>query len=334
MKTIRLDGNDQAHCEQAGAMLKAGKLVAVPTETVYGLAADAMNPAAVERIFEAKGRPSNHPLIVHIGDIGQLDTLAREIPPIVPVLTEHFWPGPLTLLLNKKANVPDTVTGGLDTVGIRMPDHPVTLALLRHHNLMVAAPSANPYKRLSPTSAEQVASGLDGKIDGILDGGACHVGLESTIVDLTEFNQSGDIVIRRTGHITAEEISEVLQLPVQAWQPHDKAVPGNVSAHYQPSCKLLVKTTDQLKNDLQKDSGVSIGVMSYSDALNTVLAGYPQYINVTMHADKTAYARMLYAALYQLDKRGVDEIWLEAPPVNNEWLDVNDRLARAKSKVE
>ena len=329
MKTLLLDGASEIQIDNAAEMLKSGKLVAIPTETVYGLAADASNPDAVAAIFKAKGRPANHPLIVHIGDIEQLDRLAIQIPPVVQSLASHFWPGPLTLLLNKHPDVSDTVTGGLATIGVRMPDHQIVASMLAEHNLMVAAPSANPYKRLSPTSAEQVLSGLDGRIDAVLDGGPCEVGLESTILDLTEFNETGDLVIRRTGHITAEQISDAIGMAVQSWQPHDKAVPGNVSAHYQPSTTLRVLSADEISDKVALGLSAETGIISFSDALSNQLSSMVNVKNIKLPDDKPGYARMLYASLYQLDKSNASEIWLERPPGSDEWQDVNDRLSRA-----
>ncbi|WP_051275454.1 L-threonylcarbamoyladenylate synthase [Aestuariibacter salexigens] len=333
MNTILLDGADDRQLKKAAELLHNGKLVAIPTETVYGLAADAFNDDAVAAIFAAKGRPADHPLIVHIGRIEQLNQLARDIPPPAVELAKYFWPGPLTLLLNKSQHVPDVVTGGLATVGVRMPKHDVTQALLAENDLMVAAPSANPYKRLSPTSAEQVLHGLNGKIDAVLDGGMCHIGLESTIVDLTAFNETGDISIRRSGHITAEQISQVIGLPVNAWQPHELKVAGNVSAHYQPGPPLYLKSTNEIATKLRTLHDNIPGVVSYSDELSPILKALPPTRWIALPKDKAGFARALYAALYQLDRQCVPEIWLETPPDTLQWQDVNDRLSRAATEA-
>ena len=332
MKTQLLDGSKTQHINQAASILKAGNLVAIPTETVYGLAANALDAKAVAKIFEAKGRPADHPLIVHIGRIKQIRKLAKDIPAITLSLAKQFWPGPLTILLNKRDEVPSEVTGGLPTIGIRIPDHPATLKLLSQHDLMVAAPSANPYKRLSPTKAEHVLNALEGKIDAILDGGNCHVGLESTIVDLTQYNLTGKVYVRRSGHISHQLLSEVIEQPVQPWQPHNVSVPGNVSAHYQPTSKLLIKGPEQITSIMSAKSDSATGIICYSPCLHRNLVQAKHQHIIKLPEDKQGFARSLYSALFQMDEYNLSEIWLERPPINESWLDVNDRLSRAVSK--
>lgn len=308
--------------DAAAKLLQAGELVAVPTETVYGLAADASNPHAVAKIFIAKGRPSNHPLIVHIGDLAQLNSWARDIPPQALLLAKAFWPGPLTLLLAKADHVSPVVTGGKDSIGIRMPAHPVLLALLQRTGLAVAAPSANPYKKLSPTSALQVMAGLDGRIAAVLDGGDCSVGLESTIVDLT----SAQPQVLRAGPISVAELETVLGVPVSAPKSHNVAVPGNVKAHYQPGKPLKIFNKAELQNALQQSTDAVICLYQSAEFTDLALPHSRQ-----LPQDKAGYARLLYRSLFEADAMPGSQIYLEQPPQTPEWDDVNDRLRRACS---
>jgi len=325
LATRRLDAARDADIAEAVRLLHAGRLVAVPTETVYGLAADATNPEAVRGIFAAKGRPSNHPLIVHLGDPAWLDTWAREVPETARRLAAAFWPGPLTLLLHKAAAVPSDVTGGRDTIGLRMPDHPVLLGVLRALGHGVAAPSANPYKRLSPTTADQVLAGLEGRIDAVLDGGPCAVGLESTIVDLTD-----DVPrILRAGPITHRQLEDVLGVTVEFPESHDAAVPGNVAVHYQPRTPLHVLETETLRARLAAlPADTRIALLAHTRGL----PAHATALHIEMPHDKAGYARRLYDALHTADAAEVDAIWLERPPGDDDWRDVHDRLARAASR--
>ena len=320
LDTQLLSAQNNDDLDRALQILRRGGLVAVPTETVYGLAANAMNPHAVRSIFAAKGRPSNHPLIVHIASSDQLKQWAVNIPPVAYVLAEHFWPGPLTILLEKASNVPSEVTAGKDSIGLRVPAHPALLRLLQHGQIGVAAPSANPYKRLSPTSAAQVFAQMHGKIDAVLDGGACEVGLESTIVDL-----SGDeLRVLRQGPITAKQIAEVTGRRVVIPEHHTAAVPGNVAEHYQPHTPLFIGTREQMLAQLQQEQE-PIACVFYADT-----AGLPESALITkLPKDKEAYAHGLYATLYKLDCLQASAIWLEQPPLLENWGDVNDRLRRA-----
>ncbi len=320
MKTLRLTSESSSELSQAARILQAGGLVAVPTETVYGLAADAADEKAVSAIFTAKGRPSDHPLIVHVSGVDQLAQWATDIPAEAYLLAEAFWPGPLTLLLKKHPQVSSVVTGGLDTIGLRNPAHPVLLGLLKKAQLGVAAPSANPYKKLSPTTADQVYASLSGKVDAVLDGGPCAVGIESTIVDLS----TGNATVLRPGPITAAQMTEVLGQSVTTPTEHTVAVPGNVEAHYQPGKPLCLMTTEQLKEQItDRDSEVACVYYSQSlaDSMNTQ--------DIKMPKDKASYAQALYDTLYQLDQSEGKEIWLELPPVGEAWSDVHDRLKRA-----
>ena len=318
--------------QQAAELLAAGKLVAMPTETVYGLAADARNPAAVAKIFAAKGRPADHPLIVHIGDIAQLEQWAREIPPAARVLAEKYWPGPLTLILKRQPDVPDAVTGGQDTVGLRMPNHPVALGLLKAFALIgsgaVAAPSANKFGRISPTKASHVKNdlgvGANSAVAMILDGGESAVGIESTIVDLSR----GAPVVLRPGAITAEEIEAALgaHAATPAATPAPR-VSGALAAHYAPRTPLqLIAGTDLLTQvDACLSKGQTIAVLAFS----VPPLRHPAVLWFAAAANAPHYAHDLYANLRLLDAAGVDRILVETPPDQSEWRAVADRLGRA-----
>ncbi len=322
MKTQVLQATRSQDIARAIALLQQGRLVAVPTETVYGLAANARDGRAVARIFEAKGRPSDHPLIVHIGRLDALPLWAIDIPPLAYRLAEAFWPGPLTLLLKKAPDVPEVVTAGKSSIGIRMPAHPVLLSLLRESGLGLAAPSANLYKRLSPTSAEQVLGSLGGRIDAVLDGGDCEVGLESTILDMT-----GDVLqVLRSGPITASALARAAGEEVLTPAHHNVAVPGNVAVHYQPRTPLFIADRAEVLTNYALNPETTACVL-YGH-----VAGMPVSPAVIyLPEEKAAYARLLYRTLHQLDALGADAIWLERPPIGETWNDVNDRLSRAAS---
>ncbi|MGO1297625.1 MAG: L-threonylcarbamoyladenylate synthase [Vibrio sp.] len=319
MKTLQLSAQAQ-DLEIAAHLLQQGKLVALPTETVYGLAADATQPEAVSRIFAAKGRPANHPLIVHIGSVEQLSDWAKDIPPQALDLAKACWPGPVTLLLSKADHVSPVVTGGLNTIAIRIPAHPVMLAFLKQHRLAVAAPSANPYKQLSPTNAKQVCAGLEGKIDAVVDGGDCLFGLESTIIDMTSSQPN----VLRAGPVTAQELGEILGTEVHYPQHHDVSVPGNVGSHYQP------KTVLRLITNLPQALAMRDTQAQYVILHHCVLDILPQGIQaLAMPNEAVAYGQCLYRILAEADALNPDEIWLECPPQGEVWNAVNDRLSRA-----
>lgn len=308
---------------QAAAFLRAGELVAVPTETVYGLAADARDPKAVAKIFTAKGRPANHPLIVHIASQEQLKDWAADVPAAAYQLADAFWPGPLTFILPKLDCVSEVVTGGHPNVGLRCPSHPLLLALLNELNSGLAAPSANPYKKISPTTAEQVLYGLSGKIAAVMDGGPCEVGLESTILDLT----SAVPRILRAGPITKADIEKVLGVSVEMPKQHNEAVSGNVKAHYQPNKPLFGFSSEQLKEKL-REAHNNIAVLYFSPELNEMMANTGA-VSLKLAEDKAGYAKGLYHGLFTLDQADVDTIWLELPPDSEQWADVHDRISRA-----
>ncbi|MDR0780409.1 MAG: threonylcarbamoyl-AMP synthase [Pseudomonadales bacterium] len=329
MNTLLLDAANAAGCRQALALLRAGELVAVPTETVYGLAADARQAAAVAKIFAAKERPVSHPLIVHIAGSDALAAWADPVPEAARRLGAAFWPGPLTLLLHKAPQVNSTVTGGRDSIGLRVPDHPVLLALLRELGSGLAAPSANLHKQLSPTSAPQVLASLGGRIAAVLDGGSCRVGLESTIVDLTQEAPR----ILRSGPITRTQLEAALGAPILLPATHEVAVSGNMQVHYQPRAPLYVMTRTALAQYLTTHTTERLALLYYGAAPKE-LAQVKVLACLDMPTDKAGYARALYRNLYELDVLQPEAILLEQPPYTEEWLDVQDRLRKAATRLE
>lgn len=317
---------DRAAIDCAADLLKQGRLVAFPTETVYGLGADASNPEAVQRIFAAKGRPSDHPLIVHIADATAMADWAAVIPDAARQLATHFWPGPLALVLNKKPWVPLAVTGGQDTVALRVPNHPVALQLLRAFGGGVAAPSANRFCRISPTQAVHVEDELGDTVDMILDGGACQVGVESTIVDLSGAQPR----LLRPGQISRTAIEAVLQagllMPQAAGQPALRA-PGMMAVHYAPVTTALLCAAGQVQGQIQNltADGKKIGILAYhADAAENAQI---RVIRMPEQADE--YAQALYASLRELDQLQLDSILVEQPPDTEAWRAINDRLGKA-----
>ncbi|CAB1368273.1 L-threonylcarbamoyladenylate synthase [Denitratisoma oestradiolicum] len=317
---------------RAVELLRAGELVAIPTETVYGLGADAANPVAVARIFAAKGRPADHPLIVHIPAASHLDQWAKNIPQAAHTLAATFWPGPLTLILQRQPTVPDAVTGGQNTVGLRVPGHPLALALLAAFAAAggsggIAAPSANRFGRISPTTADHVREELGDQVALILDGGPCEVGIESTIVDLSR----GAPVILRPGAITAEQIAAALHGTPAIGQATASTprVPGALEAHYAPETGLRLVTAAELPATVEAllAQDLRLAVL----ALNAAPAGLPPLAWIAAGSNARDYAHQLYAALRELDHVGADLILVEAPPQTMEWQAVHDRLGRAAS---
>jgi L-threonylcarbamoyladenylate synthase len=310
---------------RAAALLRAGELVAFPTETVYGLGADATNPAAVANIFTAKGRPADHPLIVHLPSVSHLGRWARDVPAAAYALAAAFWPGPLTLILKRQpGGVPDTVTGGQDTVGLRVPNHPLALALLREFDGGIAAPSANRYGRISPTQAQHVVDELGTRVAMVLDGGACSVGIESTILDLSTATPR----ILRPGMIDATMIAGVLgQRPAQQGDTAPR-VPGSVAAHYAPRTPMQRVPSAALATVLAQalEHGKRIAVLAFQPApanLSNIAAWR------VIDPDPAGFAHALYADLRELDAQNCDLILVEAPPETEDWLALADRLGRA-----
>lgn len=312
----------------AARVLEEGGLVALPTETVYGLGADAENPAAVARIYAAKGRPQDHPVIVHIAPEGDLAHWATEIPPEAHQLADAFWPGPLTMILKRAPGIPDAVSGGQDTVGIRCPAHPVAIALLRAFKGGqggVAAPSANKFGSVSPTTAQHVRDefGEDGPIGVILDGGQSEVGIESTIVDLSRLATHGPVLLR-PGRIGAEAIAAVIDRMPAAPDAAAPRASGTLESHYAPHTPVAMQPTAALVGTLAQlgARGKRAALIHYSEIAHDGPA-------LRLPAQPDGFAHALYAALRQLDHCAADVILVEAPPTDGPWLGVNDRLRRA-----
>ncbi len=275
----------------AAAILRAGGTVAFPTETVYGLGADASNPLAVRQIFEIKGRPDYHPLIVHIADVSQLHLWAENIPDAAWRLAEQFWPGPLTLILPRRGNVLDEITGGQDTVGLRVPAHPVALALLRAFGGGIAAPSANRFGRVSPTTAQHVRDELGSRVDVILDGGPCYVGVESTIVGLT----TGKAVLLRPGGLSIEAIEHVLKQKILRTSPaaHTERVSGLLDSHYAPATPIEILPVGALSQRALQLAGQGLkvamlfqesGAMNHSNSISKVKQGGDERTTKAVHS--------------------------------------------------
>ena len=308
--------------ERAAALLAAGDVVAFPTETVYGLGADATNPRAIARIFALKGRPSDHPLIVHVADAGALERWVVDMSGQVRSLVDWFWPGPLTLILRRSGNVPDAVTGSQETVGIRCPAHPVAQALLREFARVgsgaIAAPSANRFGHVSPTQAQHVRDEFGAGLV-VLDGGACEVGLESTILDLSR----GEPVLLRPGVVSRDDIARVLGRPPRDRDEHAPRASGTLAAHYAPRTTLVLVASDELEAHLATASNTAVL------ALREATPGLFATAWLDGSTDPARYGHDLYANLRKLDASGAKRIVVEAPPQLPAWEAVNDRLARA-----
>jgi len=308
---------------RAADRLRAGELVAFPTETVYGLGADASRPDAVRRIFAAKGRPADHPVIVHLHDTTRIADWARAMPVGAERLAAAFWPGPLTLILPRAARVADVVTGGQDSVGLRVPSHPVARALLAVFGGGIAAPSANRFGRISPTTARHVADDLGDAVATILDGGACDVGIESTIVSF-----AGDApVLLRPGAIGILDLSRVLGRAPRAPDAAAPRASGTLATHYAPRTPATLVATDALYAEIGQllDRDEEIAVLARSVARPADFAG--AWIKAPDAA--SPYAHDLYANLRALDAANADAILIEAVPDDVAWLAVRDRLSRA-----
>lgn len=306
--------------------LKRGELVAFPTETVYGLGADAMNPQAVARIFAYKGRPQDHPVIVHIAASEYLGFWAREISPIAQRLAAAFWPGPLTLIVPRASHVLDLVTGNQDTVGVRCPAHSVALALLHAAHEAgikgVAAPSANRFGHVSPTTAAHVQGEFRPDLF-ILDGGACEVGIESTIVDVT----SATPRILRPGMISADAITTVLKTALSTELTHAPRVSGALAQHYSPHTPLTLVASENVSTILSQASSQRVVLVS-------IVPCDHSGPSILLPNDPASYARQLYAALREADLHDADLIALELPPTGAEWVAIHDRLRRAAEVME
>lgn len=309
---------------RATAVLRGGGLVAFPTETVYGLGADAANADAVSRIFSVKGRPADHPLIVHIPQAEDLTLWAVDVPDAAWLLAGRFWPGPLTLILRRHPSVLDLVTGGLETVGIRVPAHPMALALLKGFGGGIAAPSANRFGRVSPTEAAHVAEELGDLVDLILDGGRCAIGIESTIMDLT----TGEPTILRPGGIPKEMLEDALSTSVPLRQGGPVRCPGQHPTHYAPRARLLVSSSGPELRAKVEDllSGEArVAVMS-PDPWDALPHGV---LRIPLPSSLPDMARELYGSLRLADMLGVDAVVAVCPPTSGLGLAIADRLQRA-----
>ncbi len=328
--SAELSRSQQFHINQAADILRAGGTVAFPTETVYGLGADVSSPHAIRKIYEIKQRPAGHPLIVHIGDLAQLSFWAEEIPESAWTLAHHFWPGPLTLILQRSHRISDCVTGGQHTVGIRMPAHPMARALLNAlgPEKALAAPSANRFGRISPTTAEHVWQELGKTVDLILDGGACEVGLESTIVS---FHAQLPHILR-PGAITASALEAALQSPflIAAANPIIRTS-GSLPSHYAPTTPLRIHSTELIRQHAFALGAQNLRavVMPWSGIDLTSLSTHASIQIHSMPANPVLYGRQLYATLRHFDQAELDYLLVEAPPELPEWLAIADRLQRA-----
>lgn len=310
----------------AAAIIRRGGLVAFPTETVYGLGADALDDAAVRRIFTAKGRPSYNPIIAHVASVEHAQSLVTTWPEWAQRLADAFWPGPLTLVLPRAPHVPLSLTAGRDTVAVRMPAHPVALALIRAANRPIAAPSANRFTEVSPTTADHVERGLGSRVEMILDGGPTNVGIESTVVDLS----ASPPVLLRPGTLSRLALEGVLGVPLvdpapAAHADEARAAPGMIDRHYAPNARVQMVASANLATQLLAEVGAGRRVGGIVLNLPFVRDVYL----VQMPSDAAGYARELYAALHAVDDAGCEVVCIEMPPTSDAWAGVNDRLRRA-----
>ncbi len=320
METVVLEVDptnpDPAAVDRAAAAVRAGRLVAFPTETVYGLGANALDGAAVARIFEAKGRPTTNPVIVHVADVSEALNVAADWPETASRLAARFWPGPLTLVVAKADRVPSIVTAGGATVAVRCPNHPVARALIRAAGVPIAAPSANRSTELSPTRAAHVLKSLNGRIDLLLDGGPCATGIESTVIDVT-----GEMPrVLRPGPITVPMLEAACgRVAIGATHGGVARSPGQMAKHYSPRTPVVLAEDADAEHSRLTAAGlrvISVGpdlVYDYRPVSN----------------DPAEYAADLYALLHELDGAGFDRIVIEMPPDTPEWAGVRDRLVRA-----
>lgn len=308
--------NDEVR--RAAQILARGGLVAFPTETVYGLGADASNAAAIARLYAVKGRPAGHPVIVHFASAEAAFTWASDVPAQARALAARFWPGPLTLILKRSRNAKDFITGGQDNAGLRVPSHPVAQALLKEFKGAIAAPSANRFGRVSPTTAAHVRADLGSDVDLVLEGGVSEVGIESTIVDLS----GAAPVLLRPGHVSKIELEQALGTTVLEKSSVSPKHSGGLERHYAPRTPARLVPSYDLDKEigrLEKD----LAVLAFSRPDERV-----DYW-LRMPREPQAYAQKLYGALRELDTAGCDEILVEAPPATPEWAAVRDRLQRA-----
>jgi len=314
--------NISDNISQAAHFLKIGKAVAIPTETVYGLAANIYNEQAIRSIFELKERPLNNPLIVHIHSFDQLEEIAVDIPGVAYQLAKTFWPGPLTLVLDKNPSIPDVITANKPTVGIRMPNHPVTLELLKSIDFPLAAPSANPFKRISPTNPERVFEYFENKLPFILNGGECENGIESTIIGFRE----GKPIIYRLGALAQNKIEEITgKIEVLNSDNEAPDAPGMLDKHYSPRTKLIL--TENMEEEIRRNAGKKIGLLSFNFFDSQELIQAHKILSVTSNLDEAAHN--LYEYLQELDQLDLEVIIAEMMPKKALGNSINDRLKRA-----
>ena len=328
MATVKIDMDA---VKLAARKLEAGKLVAFPTETVYGLGGDAENAAAIADIYAAKGRPANHPVIVHVAPEADISYWAAAVPAEARALIKAFWPGPLTLILKRAAHVPAAASGGQDSIGVRCPSHPVAQALLREFKGGkggVAGPSANKFGHVSPTTAQHVrdefGGDADSLVDYVLDGGASEVGIESTIVDLSRVDTHGAVLLR-PGQISVDQITAVLGVAPGSPDAAAPRASGTLDAHYAPHTPVAQVPAEQLTDTIKKlaERHYKVAVIHRATEITSSHASF------AMSQDANQYAHDLYAALRDMDHQGADVILVEATPTTPAWQGINDRLRRA-----
>jgi L-threonylcarbamoyladenylate synthase len=327
-----LSGTDPQAILEAARRIRAGELVGFPTETVYGLGADASSDPAVAGIFAAKGRPADHPLIVHVADAAQVNDYAASVPPFAARLIKAFWPGPLTVILPRKPGVAAAAAGGQDSIGLRCPSHPVALAFLKACNTGVAGPSANRFGRVSPTTAQHVQQEFgDGLL--VLDGGPCDVGIESSIVDCTR----GRPVLLRPGILTRAQLEAACGEAVPGKDEFEQQAlglagdapraSGTLEAHYAPNAKLRLMDAGPIQTALDLLGAEAAHIAVYARSIVRIKS--EQVLYRRMPDDALATAQQLFAVLRDFDAKGVKLIWVENPPPDAEWDGVRDRLGRA-----
>ena len=315
----------KATVEQAAERIRAGDLVAFPTETVYGLGADASNDAAVAKIFAAKGRPADHPLIVHIASAAQVSDYASSVPPFAQALIKAFWPGPLTVILPRKPGVATAAAGGQNSIGLRCPAHPLALEFLKLCNTGVAGPSANKFGRVSPTTARHVAQEFGDSLI-VLDGGPCKVGIESSIVDCTRSQP----VLLRPGVLTREQLSAACGQPMLSADEQPDAAPrapGTLESHYAPNAKVRLMQAGAIQTALDLLGADAAHIAVYARSIVRIQSAKVLYRR--MPDDALATAEQMFAVLRDFDAQGVKLIWIEPVPGAADWDGVRDRLARA-----
>ena len=311
--------------DAAAELLRNGKLVAIPTETVYGLAGNALNDDAILEIFKVKRRPKFDPLIAHTDSLDKVKSYVKRIPEVALKLADAFWPGPLTILLEKQEHIPDLLTSGLPAVAVRMPNHPLTTALLKQLDFPLAAPSANPFGYVSPTSAQHVEDQLGTKIPYILDGGQCSIGIESTIIG---FDEQEKPIIYRLGGKKIEDIEAVVgKVKLKINHSSDPMAPGMLKSHYAPSKRVIIGKLDML---IERFKNQNFGIISFHKKFNEI--SEEKQIVLSPSKDLSEAARNLFSALRIMDQKNIDLILTEKFPEEGLGAAINDRLKRAASR--